>query len=110
MKDDELWFNFEGTIAKFDIRKFKAITSLNYGPLPIVDISKINNFFLPKYFKNKDPIPRSRVSFFFNNSKKLKEEDKVKMTKIYFLENFLLDKQFTMGIDLEHNKFLDDEK
>ena len=32
------------------------------------------------------------------------------MTKIYFLENFLLGKQFTTGCDLEHIKLLDDEK
>ncbi|KAA0058534.1 uncharacterized protein E5676_scaffold606G00970 [Cucumis melo var. makuwa] len=38
------------------------------------------------------------------------EEDKIKMAKIYFLENFLLGKQFTIGIDLEYIKLLDDEK
>ena len=92
IKDDELWFNFEGTIAKFGIREFEAITDLNCGPLPTVDISKVKNKFLSKYFKNEDPISRSRVSFLFNESKKLKEEDRIKMTKIYFLENFLLGK------------------
>ena len=52
--------------------------------------SKVKRKFLSKYFKNEDHIPKSRVSFLFNDSKKLKEEDKIKMTKIYFLENFLL--------------------
>ncbi|KAA0040611.1 uncharacterized protein E5676_scaffold98G001180 [Cucumis melo var. makuwa] len=32
------------------------------------------------------------------------------MAKIYFLENFLLGKQFTTNIDLEHIKLVDDEK
>ena len=105
-----MWFNFEGTIAKFDIRKFEAITGLNCDSLPIVDISKVKEIFLSKYFKNEDLIPRSRVSFLFNDSKKLKDEDKVKMAKIYFLENFLLGKQFTTGIDSEHIKLVDDEK
>ena len=86
-----MWFNFEGTIAKFGIRKFEAITGLNCVPLPIVDNSKVKGKFLSKYFKNEDPISRSRVSFLFNESKKL-EEDKIKMAKIYFLENFLLGK------------------
>ena len=87
-----MWFNFEETIAKFGIRKFETITGLNYGPLPIVDNSKVKGKFLSKYFKNEDPILRSMVSFVFNESKKLKEEDKIKMVKIYFLENFLIGK------------------
>ena len=33
-KEDELWFSFEGTLAKFGIREFKAIIGLNCGPLP----------------------------------------------------------------------------
>ena len=68
-KEDELWFNFEGTIAKFDIREFEAITGLNCSLLTPVDISKVKGNFLAKYFKNEDPIPRSRVSFLFNESK-----------------------------------------
>ena len=91
-KINELWFNFKGTIAKFDIKEFEAIVGLNCGPLPTVDTFKVKERFLSKYFKNEDPIPRSRVSFLFNDSKNMKEEDKIKMTKIYFLENFLLGK------------------
>ncbi|TYK22552.1 uncharacterized protein E5676_scaffold584G00070 [Cucumis melo var. makuwa] len=91
-------------------RKFEATTGLNCGPLPTIDILKVKDKFLSKYFKNEDPISRFRVSFLFNELKILKKEDKIKITKIYFLENFLLGKQFTTGYDLEHIKLIDDEK
>ena len=96
-----MWFNFEETIAKFGIREFEAITGLNCGPLPTIDTYKLKEKFLFDYFKNEEPIPKSKVLFLFNDFKKLKEEDKIKMAKIYFLENFLHGKQFTTSIDLE---------
>ena len=83
---------------------------MNCGPLLTVDFLMVKDKFLSKYFKNEDLIPRFRVSFLFNESKKLKEEDRIKMTKIYFLENFLLGKQFTTGCDLENIELTDDEE
>ena len=40
-KDDELWFNFEGNIAKFRIREYEATTGLNCGPLPQLNMEKL---------------------------------------------------------------------
>ena len=59
-KDDELWFNFEGTIAKFGIKEFEAITGLNCDPLSTIDISKVKEKFMSKYFKNED-VPYTKV-------------------------------------------------
>ena len=108
-KEDELWFNFESHIAKFGIREYEAITGLNCGPLLQVNMEKLKGRLLGKYFKNEDIISRSRLTYIFNDSKKVKDEDRVKLTKIYFLENFLLGKQLTTGVDVEHIKLVDDE-
>ena len=80
-KDDELWFNFEGTIAKFGIKEFEAITGMNCGPLPLVHLSMVKGKFLSKYFKNEDSISRSRVAFLFNESKKLKRKIELRWLK-----------------------------
>lgn len=89
-------FNFEGYIAKFGIREYETITKSNCGPLLPVNMKKLNDKFSSKYFEDEDS-PRSEVVYIFNDSRKLKDEDKVKMTKIYFLENFLIEKQLTTG-------------
>ena len=60
--------------------------------------------------QERRPYTEVKVSFLFNESKKLKDEDEIKMAKIYFLENFLIGKQFTTRCDLEYIKLLDDEK
>ena len=66
-KEDALWFNFEGHITKFGIGDFETITGLNCGPLAPVDMAKLKDRFLSKYIKNEYPIPRSWVSFIFND-------------------------------------------
>ena len=89
--------------------EYEAITGLNCGPLPQVNMEKLKGRFLGRYFKNEDIISRSRLTYIFNDSKKVKDEDRVKLAKIYFLENFLLGKQLTTGVDIEHIKLVDDE-
>ena len=99
-KDDgsKLLFNFEEKKnAKFGIKEFKTITTLKCGSLPIVDMEKLNCRFLEKYFNKKEHIPKSRVSFLFNYFKRSKDEDRVKITKLYFLSNFLLGKHRNKG-------------
>uniref|UniRef100_A0A9I9EGN8 DUF1985 domain-containing protein n=1 Tax=Cucumis melo TaxID=3656 RepID=A0A9I9EGN8_CUCME len=90
---DELWFNFKGTIAKFGIKEFEAITGLNCSSLPTLDNSKVRGKFLSKYFKNEDPISRRKIKYKGQN----------------ILRKFSLWKTIHHRCDLEHIKQLDDE-
>lgn len=49
-KEDELWFNFEGKIVHFGIRKYEKIINLNCRALPMLDMEKLKGRFLGKYF------------------------------------------------------------
>ena len=70
-KEDELWFNFEGHIAKFGIREYEAITRLNCGPLPQVNMDKLKGKVFKNYIKkNEDSIPRSRLEYTMTKKKK----------------------------------------
>lgn len=40
----------------------------------------------------------------------VKKKDGAKLTKLYFLSNFLLGKQVTTSVDIDHIKMLDDEQ
>jgi hypothetical protein len=59
--EDELWFNFNGNVAKFGIKEFALMTGLNCNPFPNIKLEG-------------DKFPNTLGNKFFPGTKKVKLE------------------------------------
>lgn len=108
----KLNFLIGGRVLRFSLREFALITGLNCGPIPDVGRKSIKGGQNIKstYFEGDKTFSRKYLNLAFNVSKNGTDDDMLKMALLYFLESFLLPKQHTVNVNMEHIEMVDDEE
>lgn len=108
----ELNFLIGGRVLKFGLREFALITGLNCGQIPEIDREKIKGGqHIRKFlFNGKRTISREYLNMGFRMSHCTLDDDMLKISLLYFLENFLLFRKDNVNVNMDHIIMVDDEK
>ena len=108
---NEMVFDFNGTYCKFSIIQFESIMGLRCCPIPLdCDITNSKNRLKETYFPKKTNVSRRDLKDFLITHQKIgNDEDTVKLTKVFTVENILMSKREIILIDDFVFKLVDDE-
>lgn len=111
-KSSEINFNIGGNVIKFGLRDFALITGLNCGILPHInkDSIKGGGRFRNIYFEGDKVVTRKYLNLAFKVNKNAPDEDMLKMSLLYCLESFLLPRQDTVNVEMDHILMIDDDE
>ncbi|KAF4360993.1 hypothetical protein F8388_016802 [Cannabis sativa] len=109
---NELQLSFGHHKAKFGIAEFGFITGLNCNEFPpdfdVIDCP--TNRLLNKYFPNKEFIKRNELAEFLMKTNIDDDDDAVKLTKVFIVQNILESKRGDRYIDNFVLRLVDDEQ
>lgn len=108
-KPNELWFDIEGTILKFGMKDFALISGLNCNKYPFIFKKNLpESTTKRKFFRKGKSVSRKSLNDVFRANKGGKDEEIVRLAKLYCLESLLIPKKVENNIDPYHLKMVDD--
>ena len=99
----QLHFQIGGRVLKFGLREFALTTGPNYHEISYVNKKDIKDkwwgWLNRVYFKTLKSVRRHYLNTMFNISTTGTDDDRIRMTKLYFLESFLLPRQESLSTE-----------
>ncbi|XP_060959120.1 uncharacterized protein LOC133030400 [Cannabis sativa] len=108
---NELQLSFNSSKVKFSIVEFGIITGLNCNEFPTdSDIIEHPNRLLNKYFSGNESISRKELAECLMKTRIDDDDDVVKLTKVFIVQNILQSKRGQCHVDNFVMKLVDDEQ